>query len=864
MFRRLPLRVCFSAAVAGAALLLILGSAAGEDEPVGVAVVPNASAFAKHLIARLQLDQHTRVTTDPAHARVVWLLPDATPQQAATAAAAHARGAGLVVVAGPGVLPAPLLPLHHASSHQEGAVGVEPNRASTMAKRVAFRSMPKLRARRLLKGPGQVVAYVPSEGTVVLQHERVVLIGFAPDEPTNEALFRWGYWNYFVHAATFTAAQAPYETFADWPASPAPHAARKGLWLTFLVIIWPLSLLAFWFARRAGRKQPPDAAREFLRALDRGSPVATTEASSWTRVGFERALGGYFVLVGALVVFIAPYVGIVQFVIPTYVQKFPEVEGMWNSVYEFFWWVWIFFDMGTSLAFVKYFAELRTRDPDGALHAVQFFSWWQILTGALQVTFVSLLGLFIIPHTEYALFSDLIALYGLTQWPGIFFTLAYFFQAAQRYDYYQALDLLQNRFLVVVGPVPFVLMGRAWGANHAEFGEALGAMYGLAVGQNVIGVVVLLVSYGFYRRLGVPAWPLFLANFGKKTVVPILRFGWKAMLAGVLYRIGNAIEVIVLTALLLSYSESIGIKSLLEYNFYFIFRFLAGWADPAIAAFSEAHAAGKQNLVRYYTARYLQWAYLYVAIIFSFMVALAPLFIRRALDPRWAAAAPLVLAACIRGLFLPPALILDSLQKGAGQPGRNAIVLTVEQLCRLGFLFLLVPRYQVSGAFLAMALALAIKCVFVWYMCNRSVVRLSVPWRSVLLAPLLAGALNFCIWRAVAAALAGAGRGAVVTAMIFAAILSFPLCFFFMGMVGGAEPRALAELREGARMASVFAPVARVLAWLTRQGARLRLLAPTFPQALGASAETEARQIEAMHAAAVAAQATATPSAPAT
>jgi O-antigen/teichoic acid export membrane protein len=826
-----------------------------QGEAMNVLLLPNDTRLAKHLAQRLVLDERTRLVSDVFAAQTVWLLPGYSDADLALAGEAKKQNRGLVVVSGLAGLPASLVPNHNARAVAQPAVGVQGNSSSMLGAQLAFRSMPKLRDRVLLTGPGKVAAAVPNEGAVVIEDDHLVLVGLSPDAVSNEPLFRWGYWNYFIHAATFQAAGRSYETFADWPGSPTPHGFRKSVWVIFLGSIWPLSLLGFMLARRAARRQPADAAKTFLRALDHGSPVSKTAESSWTRVGFERSLGGYFVLVGALVVFIAPFVAIAQFVIPTYVQKFPEVEGMWNSVYEFFFWVWIFFDMGTSLAFVKYFAELRTRDPDGALHAVQFFSWWQILTGALQVTAVATLGIFVMPHTEYALFSDLIALYGLTQWPGIFFTIAFFFQAAQRYDYYQALDLLQNRFLVVVGPIPFVLLGRAWGETHPQFGEALGAMYGLAVGQNVIGLVVLLVSYLLYRRLGVPVLPLFLAGFGKKTAGLILRYGWKGMISGVLYRVGNAIEVVVLAKVLIAYAESNGIKSLIEYNFYFIFRFLAGWADPAIAAFSEAHASGKKNLLRYYAARYLQWGYLYVAIIFSFLVALAPLFIRRALDPRWAAAAPLVLAACIRGLFLPPALILDSLQRGSGQPGRGAVVIGVEQVCRLGLLWFLVPRYQVSGAFLAMALALAIKCVFVWFMCNLSIVRLQVPWRSTVVLPLLAGAINFALWRLVAEGLQDDSRLAVVAAMIAASILSFPLCFFFIGLVGGADPRAISELHEGARMASVFHPIARALARLTAMGASIKLMPAVFPNELGISAEREAREIEAMHAAAVTAQA---------
>ncbi|MCS6914452.1 MAG: hypothetical protein RMK29_06965 [Myxococcales bacterium] len=828
------------AAVFGA--LMLLPAVLFADSKVRVAFVP-AGPTAEALRARLVLDPGIEVVVDPSRADVLWLLPGASRAEVKVAAAARARGAGLVLVPGQDDVLAPL-GVQRIAAGGTAPVDLSARRQSHLGQAVSWRSAPKLRARVPLFAPGVAAVEVAGEGAVVREGDRLVVLGLRPDDPSNQALWRWGYFNYLLYAATVLAAGQEPKPFHVWPAAPLPRRGTRTGWVLFILAIWPVSLGAFLWARRAARRREDSLIEPFFLALQARSPAAGG-AAAWSRVGFERPLGGFFVLTGALLVFIAPYVVVVQFVLPTYVQQFPEVDGMWYAVYDFFYWVWMLFDLGTSVAFVKFFAELRVKDPREALSAVQFYTWWQILTGALQVTIVGLLGVFYVPRTEYALFSHLVALYALSQWPGFFYTLAYFFQAVQRFDYYQAVDLLQNRFLLVVGPIPFVLLGRAWGRRHLDYGEAMGAVFGTAVGYYLVGLLVLVFSYGLYRRLGVGLQPLLLAGFGWPTTRRMLGYGWKVMLSSIIHKMAVGIEVTVLVAMLLSYSEAMGIKSLIDYKFYFLFNFLYGWCEPAVATFSEAHGAGKMQLLRYTIARYFQFGHLYCAIIFSFMVPLAPRFIRGALDPSWTEAAPLLLLACSRGLLLPAAWIIDSVQLGCGRPGLCAVLRAIEQVLRIGLFFVLVPRYQLGGVFLAMLITLGLKGAIGWFMVNRAIVKIVLPAWPAVGAPLLAGGLNWALWAAVGYLLTAAPRGVLVLAMLGAGILSFPLCFFFFGLLGGLDRQALGEMERGAGMASVFRSVAHWLRRAAEAGARLSPIAASFPEDLRLEADREAREIEA-------------------
>ena len=59
---------------------------------------------------------------------------------------------------------------------------------------------------------------------------------------------------------------------------------------------------------------------------------------------------------------------------------------------QFFNVAWLFFDMGTSAAFVKFLAEYRVDDPRRGIMYGQLFVWWQALSGAVQVALIVLVS----------------------------------------------------------------------------------------------------------------------------------------------------------------------------------------------------------------------------------------------------------------------------------------------------------------------------------------------------------------------------------------------------------------------------------------------------------------------------------------
>jgi O-antigen/teichoic acid export membrane protein len=615
-------------------------------------------------------------------------------------------------------------------------------------------------------------------------------------------------------------------------------------WILALIIgaAWLLTAAMFFKARRYGRAHP-ELLASFFTAAAKVTPSPT--ASRWSAIGFSRPLAGFLTLAGALFLLFAPYYWLTNILIPNDVQPFPQAKGIWDFAWEALQVAWFLFDAGSFEAFVKYFSEYRVKDPKESLRSTQFFVWWQLLTGLVQITFAVVAAVVILPHTRYAYTSSFVILVALGQYPGFFGVITFFFQAYQRFDYNIGLDLLADWVLRFVLQIPFVLLFRAWGAANPEYGEALGAAIGIGVGYHVATFVTFGIGVLLYRRLGLRLLPLFLVHFDGGTAKRMLRFGLKVVLGKVFFRAAQTIDRVVISLLLINYTEWLGLGSQIHFNLLFLFPIAYRFFETAMAALSEAHGNDKQRLVQYYVARFFQVGSLYSAIGLSLLVALGPLFVSEAMDPQWARAADYLVIAAAAAAFYAPAWLSDMLQKGAGWPALWAVTLGVEQLLRIGLFWFLIPRWQFTGYYLALLLTIALKVAIAWVLNHRLIVRVKIYFWQMFAAPAIAGLCNFALLRLLAAQLPLDGRLAVVVFFFCAALFSFLSCFFACGLAGGFDRQLAAELDEASRMGGVLRPLTRLFYYCARAGWGLSPLHNRFPMRIAEEALAEARALEA-------------------
>jgi O-antigen/teichoic acid export membrane protein len=713
--------------------------------------------------------------------------------------------------------------------------------AAALAGDIAWSSAPPVgaRARLAVDGASWRVAARAGDDPLILVGEHGAVVAADLEHASNRALLRWGYFAFALHAAVARAANRAPGAFADWPAAPVPHRGLIGAWLALTVGLGALYAFGLGVARRRARAEPDAHARLF-------APLAAPPRaeSGWSRPGIARPLGGFFLFLSATLLAMGPYLYLTAVLIPSRVQPFPDVDGLWAPVEELAMLAWSLAELGMTTAFVKRFAEHRVRDPTRALQAAQLYVWWQMGAGLALFAVGGGLACGLLPHTRWALLSRLVVLRAAMLVPGVLSLFSVFFQAAQRFDYQLGLDLLEKRLLIVLLPVPLVLWLRAWGRAHLEVGEATGALVGLAAGQYAAMATTCALGYALYRRLRLPLAPLFFAGFDRRTVGDLGRFGLGVVAGKAPFFAANAAEIAILTTLLPGYPTWLGIRQLLMSRLVFVLWFMWPFIDSGVPAFSEALAAGKRALARYYVVRYLQFGHLFAALVIAFLLGAGPPLLTLALSDEWRGAARYLPLAAATGVFLPAAWLADSFQKGAGRAGLNALLLIAEQSLRVGLFVLAVPRLGLVGVFVAIVVTMALKSTVAWWINHRLVGGLVLmPW-TVVGAPAATGAALYGALVALAHLLPPT-RAAGVALFAAGAIAAFPFGFFVAGLLGGFDAAALEELARAAQLASVMRPIAAVLARLGRAGARLCPLARPAPP-LAAAAEREADEVVAL------------------
>lgn len=652
----------------------------------------------------------------------------------------------------------------------------------------------------------------------------------------------WPYFNYLLYRAASEAVGRRAEPFSAWKSSPMPKATARVAYGIGIVLLWTLIVLGFSYARKRGRERF-DAAERFFGASMPASTAKKKEATDvWTRPGFERPLAGFLTIAGTMSFMVGAYL-LLQWVLSSKVQPFPEADGLWRTSFDALIMVSVLCDFGTGTTSMKYFAENRVSRPATALGDLQFWLWWQIMQRCVQVTVLGAAALFWLPGTDYAVYAPFVGLFGLkgvTQ--ALFVVGKQVCGSLQRFDYSSILDTAEGRVFQFLVPIPFVLIGRQWGADDAVYGEIYGAAVGLAVGHMASNLFTFGVGLAALKHLRIPLWPLLLAQFDWAQVKKHLSFGYKMVLADEPQFIVRTVEAVIIVLLLSNFTMWQGVQQLLTGRLFLLFLFGGTFIGGALPAISEAYSAGKRVLTQYYVARYFQFGLMLHVALFSLMMAVGPAYIR-AMGEQWERAVPFLVFAMAGGLISPAVWISDKLQLAAGRPWLMFLCMVLEHGSRLASYFVLVPLFGFAGIMLAGPLAYVIKTLIAWTINHKVLVPLQLSLRANFVAPALAGLANFAVWWGVLQVWDPSTQVEVLVLMCVASALSFFICFFVGALAGGYDETALREIDVASKMASFVGPIARALSFVAHAGARIAPL-PAKPLAITARAREQAAELD--------------------
>ncbi len=824
-------------------VLFSLPSPVSADDPLNLYYVGPEGT----LKTALSLDKSVQFAGEPASADVIVLAGAITDPEVLRKLVEG--GKGLILFANSGFTAADLTALLGEPvilETKRDALSLSPVKAEgdDILKEIYWTSSPQIRERQVLTGGGFTALVTGFEDGSLVLGTRSLGTGtayfFAGElGDANPQFQEWTYFNYLVHhLAQRTAGRTPM-SFADYPASPVPHTGEQHIMLVILAVILLGATLSYILVRRYSLRHPEELDKLVGNASDFKQHEAGTD---WEVVGFHRPLGGFFMAFFLGLTLFVPIIIYQNLILPVYLLPSAQALGIWGRVVQFFNLIWMFFDMGTSTAFIKFFSQHRVRDPREGVRYGQVFIWWQLLSGAVQVAVMVMLASTVLPKTAYAIYAWSVVTHTMIQIPGFYNFYRYSFAGLQRFDYAQILDLgAELVFAIFTQPI-FVTIMVVWGRHHPIFGQSLGGLFGMGIAAYAGLVITFVLGILFFKRLGYASKPYFLAHFDWKVIKNAFRFGVFDMLGSAAWGAGQSLEILITQSRLVNYAEVWG-NWVIAQNFIYAYQVLQTLYSNLMPSISEAISHARRTLCRYYSAIAYQWGGMISAMLLAILLAVGPRFILGATGPDFIRAATYLVPLAIWGAVQYPSWVGDNVQRGANRPWLIVTLVGMEQLIRIGLAFLLVERLQINGLIIAYLVGITIKDLVGYFVNNRVCYQQSFyPWQS-LVAPLLAGSVFYVIlW--LIGNLVWKGDQVTSILLFFIAILpAYPIYAFLYAFFGGWEDDTLEEVHRAAELSNFMRPMARLFYAASHLGARVSPLHGRFKIPIRAEALAEAASL---------------------
>ncbi len=690
----------------------------------------------------------------------------------------------------------------------------------------------------------------------------------------------WPYFNYMFYGSILylSGDEASIPTFGSWAYSPVPHSTEQTTIAIYVIFMAVFAFAIFFIVRRRSRRVKLDdktiaaaqvvvkkeeatieldeeKKRRVKELMDSGMAPDEVYAElaklaevdlkdQWEQVGSHRQIGGFLfgLFMGILV--IVPQLLIFGYLFPQIVLPFPQVNGWMDLTRNFFNAVWVAFDVGTSVALAKYFAQYRVKQPEKAIHYIQIFVWWQMLSGVVQIFIVALIGSFLFPQTYLAHMSWMFVVHSLIQYPGFFLVLQYVFQGMQRTDYQLVSQLLYTIIFNVLCQIACIVLFRWIFAPMPMYGEAFGAGIGFAIGQYFAEWGTFFFTVGLFKKLKFSLSTIFRADFNWAEFKETMRFGLKFVMGSVWVPAVWLFQVFLQSIYIKGYATENGYFNLI-YTIGGIVAVVGLFMEGLLSGVSEAHSHGKKKLLELHTVQSLKWANYIAFYIVTLLFMMAPRFIVGFSGSDWLPAIKFVPWVLIFQLLGPYSWSGDKMLTGAGQTGKLAICWVIEQVSRALLLFAFIPGFQMLGVLYAYIPALVAKNISLWVFIYRYVTKPKAYWIVVWISPAVSSALVYLLFEYGIAPLVWQGD-LISTAILFLISLfgGLYLYAFVTGFFGHWDRNTIAELDKATRMVKVVGILARTLYHASRAGYMLCPFKDKHPVDVFTDAMREAHELE--------------------
>ncbi|MHA1891563.1 MAG: hypothetical protein ACTSYS_11290 [Promethearchaeota archaeon] len=571
----------------------------------------------------------------------------------------------------------------------------------------------------------------------------------------------------------------------------------------------------------------------------------------WDEIGFFKLLAGFwynlaYTLIG---------IGLSAFIMGTLMNvfyPFPESWGYRDVAYTTFALIFVVFDLGTASIMDRFLGEKNIKDPKTMLHYIQYFIWYQMITGLIQITGVSIYALFVAPNGNQGYAIWLMLVVGSTQYPGFLGVFRNVLGSLQQYNKTQTLNFFTGTLFQRLTEIVFLLIGRYYGATHPEIGEIMGIAIGSAIGLYVDDFFAMLVSAHFFsntmKSYGIKPRNCFKVEFTWKEIKPVLIFAFKTGVPGL---VGPALNLVNLI-LWLTYVP--------HYTTFIILAGIGGsipgimdwFGVPAVTPLiSESYMNEKKRLTQYYIGQLVRFR----ALLHGFFVPLL-LVVSAVIPIAWKVmhmdfyllGVDFIIPYLILYTFNHYAAIPGQIMFGANKPNIAIILGFIGNIMQTIMIYLYLGVWRIHELFGftafvwiytcgALPINLILTAISYSYI-DKKIFKIKIPWKQITVGILIPAFLTFSLEFITKILvfdtllyLYGFYVAAAAAVALLALLMIF--CYFpLTGMLGGWDDINLNEFKKTALMSGPSRFIVLPLFWLLRKSCNASKLHGRFQMSI--------------------------------
>ncbi|MHA1339812.1 MAG: hypothetical protein ACTSRZ_06705 [Promethearchaeota archaeon] len=545
--------------------------------------------------------------------------------------------------------------------------------------------------------------------------------------------------------------------------------------------------------------------------------------NKWEEVGLHRQISSFFIQLFSGIIVAAPYLILTMYIYPRFIQPFPQTQGWVNWTSTFFAALYTVFDMGTSTALTKFFSQYRIKKPAEGIKYAQIYIWWQMITGVIQITMVSSLGIYVLGPSYLGHMTWFFVLSSLAQFPGMLNVIVLMLEAMQRFDIKITAEMILGATTTNVIKYLTIIWFRNIFRYDWRYGEAFGAGIGMVIGDYFAQMGNFIIYIIIFKKLGYSVSTLFRVDFNKDNIKEALGFGAKLVLGNVWVPLVSLLEITLISIYVLNYNAEMGYLAMMK-NITSVTSLLGTFYSALMPGISEAHGNKKLKLTEYYLIEGIKWTNFILFFLLAALASAGDKILIAFAGSQWYGALKYIPLLLIFTSLEPMAWYADRVFQGTNNTKYNMIIWIIEQGTRSIFLLIIFVGFESKYLwmlYLAYIPGIAAKDIAALIFMRRKIVKFRPYWMHTFIGPLVSALILYIINKLIVQLIWSDNVFITIFTFFIILIAGLFIFVFFTSLLGAWDKNTIDEFDKALSMIKTIKIIFSMLIWMAKLGYKL-------------------------------------------